>query len=269
MIVDTHTHLYTEEFDADRAETVARALEAGVKKMILPNINAASVESMLSMCRQWPGVFYPLIGLHPEDVKEDYRSVLDDMKRLLDENLAAQNSTSSPTLVPFVGIGEVGLDFYWDATYKKEQLETFETQLGWAADNRLPVIIHSRAAFNELCDIMEHFRSASLTGIFHCFGGTMEEAEKLLSHEGFMLGIGGTVTYKKSTLPEVLSHVPADRIVVETDSPYLAPVPHRGQRNESAFIVDVVRKLADIYACSIDEMAALTTANAQRIFPSV
>jgi len=258
MIIDTHTHIYTEEFDADRADVVARAQAASVGIMLLPNINASSVAPMLSACQTWPGVCFPLIGLHPEDVREDYADVLAEMETLLDETPG------------FIGIGEVGLDFYWDTTYKAEQLKAFERQLRWAVRRHLPVVIHQRAAFDELVTLMESFRAEALTGIFHCFGGTAAEAERLLSFPGFMLGIGGALTYKKSTLPDVLrTTVPPDRIVVETDAPYLAPVPHRGRRNEPSYITQVVSRLADIYGQTPDDIAARTTANALRIFPAL
>lgn len=262
MLIDTHTHIYTEEFDADRADVVARAQAAGVALMLLPGINASTIAPMLATCRTWPGICFPLIGLHPEDVREDYADVLARMEPLL--------AGGADKAGQFVGIGEIGLDFYWDTTYKAEQAEAFDRQLDWAAAHRLPVVIHQRAAFDELCAIMERHRSQSLTGIFHCFGGTADEAERLLSFPGFMLGIGGALTYKKSTLPDVLrNNVPLDRIVVETDAPYLAPVPFRGRRNEPAYIVEVVRRLADIYDQTPDAVAARTTANALRIFPTL
>ena len=281
MIIDTHTHIYTEEFDADRADVVSRALAAGVGIMLLPGINASTIAPMLSTCRTWPGICFPLIGLHPEDVREDYADVLEEMEKLLDGDsefrLTDENKPSgcqsieeSCSSISFIGIGEIGLDFYWDATYKAEQLKAFESQLRWASRYRLPVVIHQRAAFDELYALMESFRPEALTGIFHCFGGTADEAERLLSFPGFMLGIGGALTYKKSTLPDVLrNNVPLDRIVVETDAPYLAPVPYRGRRNEPAYIVEVVRRLADIYDQTPDAVAARTTANALRIFPTL
>jgi TatD DNase family protein len=281
MIIDTHTHIYTEEFDADRADVVSRALAAGVGIMLLPGINASTIAPMLSTCRTWPGICFPLIGLHPEDVREDYADVLEEMEKLLDGDsefrLTDENKPSgcqsiekSCSSISFIGIGEIGLDFYWDATYKAEQLKAFESQLRWASRYRLPVVIHQRAAFDELYALMESFRPEALTGIFHCFGGTADEAERLLSFPGFMLGIGGALTYKKSTLPDVLrNNVPLDRIVVETDAPYLAPVPFRGRRNEPAYIVEVVRRLADIYDQTPDAVAAHTTANALRIFPTL
>ena len=191
---------------------------------------------------------------------------------LTDENKPSgcQSIEESCSSISFIGIGEIGLDFYWDATYKAEQLKAFESQLRWASRYRLPVVIHQRAAFDELYALMESFRPEALTGIFHCFGGTADEAERLLSFPGFMLGIGGALTYKKSTLPDVLrNNVPLDRIVVETDAPYLAPVPFRGRRNEPAYIVEVVRRLADIYDQTPDAVAARTTANALRIFPTL
>lgn len=264
LIVDTHTHLYTEEFDADRAATVARALDAGVGKMLLPNINADSVAPMMALCRQWPDVFYPLIGLHPEDVREDWREVLAGM--FADRAVADVKQT----VQPFVGIGEVGLDFYWDTTYREQQLNAFDEQVRRAVVLGLPLVIHQRAAFTETVEILERYKELHPKGIFHCFGGTVEEAEALLSFNGFLLGIGGTVTYKKSTLPDVLrAAVPIERIVVETDSPYLAPVPHRGKRNESSFIVEIVKKLAEVYALSPADVAAKTAANAYRLFPGL
>lgn len=281
MIIDTHTHIYTEEFDADRADVVSRALAAGVGIMLLPGINASTIAPMLSTCRTWPGICFPLIGLHPEDVREDYADVLEEMEKLLDGDsefrLTDANRPSDcqsieelRSSISFIGIGEIGLDFYWDATYKAEQLKAFESQLRWASRYRLPVVIHQRAAFDELYALMESFRPEALTGIFHCFGGTADEAERLLSFPGFMLGIGGALTYKKSILPDVLrNNVPLDRIVVETDAPYLAPVPFRGRRNEPAYIVEVVRRLADIYDQTPDAVAARTTANALRIFPTL
>ncbi len=276
MIIDTHTHIYTEEFDADRADVVARALEAGVGIMLLPNINAESIAPLLDTCHKWPDVCHPLIGLHPEDVREDYAAVLEDMKKpflgqQVDATLSQRVDSLTCRLVDsFIGIGEVGLDFYWDTTYKAEQLRAFEQQLGWATTYRLPVVIHQRAAFDELYSLMEKYRNEALKGIFHCFGGTAEEAEKLLSFPGFMLGIGGTVTYKKSTLPNVLRQsVPLSRIVVETDAPYLAPVPHRGQRNEPSFIADTVRRLADIYSTTPEAVAEQTAANTRTLFPTL
>lgn len=263
MIVDTHTHLYLEEFDEDRAAVAERARAAGVGCMLMPGIDLSTLPRLLTMCEDYPDLCFPLIGLHPEEVHDDWSAMLDEMKGMLDADQCAEGPHR------FVGIGEVGLDFYWDATYKQQQLEALEQQMAWAATYRLPLVIHSRAAFPELYALFDRHRSDGLTGIFHCFGGTLEEARALLSFEGFVLGIGGVLTYKKSALPDILRVLPHDRIVVETDSPYLAPVPHRGQRNESAFIADTIIRLADIWQCSVEEARQQTTANAARIFPCI
>ena len=193
-----------------------------------------------------------MIGLHPEEVKTDYQSQLDQMLAMLETN---------PTL--FTAIGEVGLDFYWDETYRKEQIDAFEQQIEWAVRFDMPLMIHARNAFQELTEIMETHRNENLKGVFHCFTGTEDEARKLLTFEGFKLGIGGVLTFKKSTLPQVLKNaVPLSRIVVETDAPYLAPVPHRGKRNESAFIIEIIKRLTEIYACNWENIAIETQKNA-------
>lgn len=258
QLIDTHTHLFVEEFDNERDAVVARALDAGVKHLCLPCINVSSVAAINSMCDKYPGVCHPMIGLHPTDVADDYKEQLDYMYTMLQQDRR------------YIAVGEVGLDFYWDTTYSNQQVEAFEQQISWAREANLPLVVHSRNAFNELYRIMDTHRNDSLSGIFHCFSGTVEEAEALLTFPGFMLGIGGVLTYKKSTLPAVLAGVvPLNRIVLETDSPYLAPVPHRGRRNESAYVVEVVKALASIYDMSFDEVAAITTANARQVFNKI
>ncbi len=254
-MIDTHSHIYGPEFDEDRNDVLARAHEVGVSSILLPNINTDSVEPMLALCQQCPGYCFPMMGLHPEDVKEDWQNCLSDMWQLL----------QAPGH-PYIAIGEVGLDFYWDETFRAEQLAAFEQQVCWARDLHLPLVIHSRNAHRELVKIMERHRDENLTGIFHCFGGTVDEAEQLLSFPGFVLGIGGVVTYKKSTLPEVLRSVPLTRIVLETDSPYLAPVPHRGKRNESAYVADVMQRVAEIYECAPEMVDEVTTATVKNLF---
>lgn len=254
---DTHTHLFTEEFDGDRAAAVQRALDAGVGCLCLPCINEGSLLKIDDMCSSYPGICHAMIGLHPTELGNDYEAVL----QLMHDRLL-----SDPK---YIAIGEVGLDFYWDDTRKKEQIEVFEAQIGWAHETGLPLAIHSRSAFDELYAVMDAHRSKGLTGVFHCFSGSEEEAQKLLSFEGFCLGIGGVVTYKKSTLPQVLSTVPLERVVLETDSPYLAPVPMRGKRNESSYVPFVAQKLADIYACPVEHVAEVTTANARRLFKKI
>lgn len=254
-MIDTHSHIYEPEFDEDREQVVQRAREAGVDCILLPNINAESIAPMLSMCEHNPRYCYPMMGLHPEDVRDGYPEILANMKKLLQ----SQDS-------PYIAVGEVGLDFYWDDTYREQQLDAFEHQVCWARDFRLPLVIHCRSAHHELVEVMERHRSENLTGIFHCFGGTREEAEQLLSFEGFVLGIGGVVTYKKSTLPEVLKTIPLERIVLETDSPYLAPVPYRGKRNESAYVAETLRRVAEIYERSPKEVAEVTSNTAKQLF---
>ena len=255
--VDTHTHLFTTEFDADRADAVQRAVDAGVKTLCLPSINEDTLPALMSMCEDYPGVCYPMIGLHPTELGADYNSVLDRMYRLLKSDDR------------FVAIGEVGLDFYWDDTRKEEQKDVFRRQIEWALETGLPLVIHSRSAFDDLYSIMDEYRERGLKGVSHCFSGTEYEAQKLLSFDGFYLGIGGVLTYKKSTLPEVLETIPLERIVLETDSPYLAPVPKRGKRNESSYVPYVADFLADIYGCTVEQVAKITTANARNLFSKI
>lgn len=255
--IDTHTHLFEPEFAEDRETVVQRAVEAGVKTLCLPCITEASLSRMEEMCERFPGICYPMIGLHPTELGDDYQVVLDRMYKDLIGNDR------------YIAVGEVGLDFYWDDTRKKEQLDAFRQQIEWAAETGLPLAIHSRSAFEDLYNVMEEYRSKGLTGVFHCFSGDADEAQKLLSFDGFYLGIGGVVTYKKSTLPSVLADVPLERVVLETDSPYLAPVPRRGRRNESSYVPFVAQKLAEIYGCSVEEVAAVTTENARRLFPKI
>ncbi len=255
MIIDTHSHIYGPEFDEDRDEVVSRAREAGVDCILLPNINSETVAPMLDLCRHYPGYCFPMMGLHPEDVREDFSQVLDDMER----QLRASDS-------PFIAVGEVGLDFYWDETYRDQQIEAFGRQVEWAGELGLPLVVHSRKAHRELVEVMKNHADEHLTGIFHCFGGGVEEASELLQFPGFVLGIGGVLTYKKSTLPEVLCKVPLERVVLETDAPYLAPVPCRGKRNESAFLIHTLRRLAEVYGAEPEEVAKITSTTAKRLF---
>ena len=252
--VDTHTHLFCEEFDGDRDATVERALVAGVGQLCLPAINSSSLAPLLALCERHPGVCYPMAGLHPTDVGADYEAQLATIK----EAVFSDDR--------FIAVGEVGLDFYWSEEFREEQYSAFEAQMGWARDAGLPLAIHSRNAFKELYDIMEKYRGSGLRGVFHCFSGNGEEAAALLSHDGFYLGVGGVLTYKKSLLPQVLESVPLERIVLETDSPYLAPVPFRGKRNESAYLPYIAEALAGIYNCSVAHVADVTTANARSLF---
>lgn len=253
-MIDTHSHIYGPEFDDDRAEVLQRARLAGVDKVLLPNINEESIARMLQVAKEYPDMCYPMMGLHPEDVKEDWAQVLDRMEMQLDGMIA---------------VGEVGLDFYWDTTFRKEQIEAFERQICWAVERNLPLVIHMRKAEQELLEVMEHHKSDGLRGVFHCFGGSRETASRMLKHEGFVLGIGGVVTFKNSRLAETLRHVPLDRIVLETDAPYLAPVPYRGKRNEPSYVAHVARFLSDIYNVSEEEVDDVTNLAVKRVFGSL
>lgn len=252
--IDTHSHLFLEEFTDDLPLVIQRAKAAGVSRIYMPNIDCSTIKPLLDTVARYPGYCFPMIGLHPTSVNEGFREELNVMRKMLEQ----------PN--PFVAIGEVGMDLYWDQTYLKEQLEAFDTQIQWAAEYQLPLVIHSRDSFQEVYQVMRRQEDKKLKGIFHSFTGTREEAEKLLQFEGFCLGINGVVTFKKSTLPEVLKNVPLERIVLETDSPYLTPAPNRGKRNESANVRDTLLKLAVIYQSSPEEVAEITTRNALKIF---
>lgn len=251
-MIDTHSHIYGEEFDADRDAVVDRAKQAGVEKILLPNINEDSIVRMMATVRAYPGTCYPMMGLHPEDVSDDWEHVLDRMEPLLTDDIIA--------------VGEVGLDFYWDATYKHEQLDAFERQICWAKEHDLPLVIHMRKAEQELLAVMECHKCDGLRGVFHCFSGSKETAARLLKYEGFALGIGGVLTFKNSRLAETLRSVPLDRIVLETDAPYLAPVPFRGQRNEPAYVAKVASFLSEIYSVTSEEVNDITNATVTNIF---
>lgn len=254
--IDTHTHIDGTEFDADRAEVISRAKAAGVTKMFVPAIDLKSVDTVLRVCRDNSGFAYPMIGLHPEEVKEDWQEQLHAMRQMLQDSH------------PFIAIGEVGLDYYWSREYADEQLEAFEEQVKWSIETRLPLMIHCRKAQNEMVALLRKYKDQLPGGVFHCFTGNAHEAEELMTFPRFVLGIGGVSTFKSSHLREDLpAVVPLDRIVLETDSPYMAPVPLRGQRNESAFLPHVIKTLAASYGVSEDEVAQTTTRTALAVFP--
>ena len=254
--IDTHTHIDGTEFDADRAEVISRAKAAGVTKMFVPAIDLKSVDTVLRVCRDNSGFAYPMIGLHPEEVKEDWQEQLHAMRQMLQDSH------------PFIAIGEVGLDYYWSREYADEQLEAFEEQVKWSIETRLPLMIHCRKAQNEMVALLRKYKDQLPGGVFHCFTGNVHEAEELMTFPRFVLGIGGVSTFKSSHLREDLpAAVPLDRIVLETDSPYMAPVPLRGQRNESAFLPHVIKTLAASYGVSEDEVALTTTRTALAVFP--
>ena len=252
-VIDTHTHFDAEEFDKDRAEAFARASEAGVGKVFLPAIDLKTTHAVLALSREYPGYAYPMIGLHPEEVKEDWKEQLAELRKM--------------QFSDFIAIGEIGLDYYWSREFEHEQLEAFEEQVKWSVDTRLPLMIHCRKAQNEMVHLLRQYQKDLPGGVFHCFTGNQKEAEELLSFDNFVLGIGGVSTFKSSHLREDLpAVVPMNRIVLETDSPYMAPVPYRGKRNESAFVVEVLKTLAKAYNVSEEEFAKQTNETVERVF---
>ena len=260
MFIDTHCHLDGEEFAADRDAVVQRAREAGCTAVFLPAIDVASCHTVLDVCRQYPGFCRPMLGLHPEEVKADWKEVLGHIKYSLTSHL-------SPLTSPVIAIGEVGLDYYWSREFEHEQLEAFEEQVRWAVELQLPLMIHCRKAQNEMVAIIKRYAHDLPGGVFHCFTGNVQEAQQLLEFDRFVLGIGGVLTFKKSHLPETLAEVvPLNRIVLETDAPYMAPVPLRGQRNEPAFIRHVITRLAEAYGVAEQEICRQTNANVARVF---
>ena len=267
MIIDTHAHLDVEDFADDLPEVISRAREAGVGKIFLPAIDQKSIDTVLAVCRQYPDICYPMIGLQPEEVRDDWREVLDVMhERILQSVREKAEGTALPGET-VIALGEVGLDFYWTREYEKQQLAAFEEAVKWSVETRLPLMIHCRKAQNEMLHIMRPYAKDLPGGVFHCFTGNQKEAEAFLCFDRFMLGIGGVSTFKSSHLREDLpAAVPLDRIVLETDSPYMAPVPHRGKRNESAFIVEVMRTLAASYGVDEAEVARQTNENVRRVF---
>ena len=266
--VDTHCHLDGEEFDQDRAEVMQRAREAGCKAIFLPAIDLPSSQRILALSQQYPDFLYPMIGLHPEEVRADWREQLEEIRRCVGTEVRRYEGTEVRGCENrLVAIGEVGLDFYWSREFEKEQLEAFEEQVRWSVETRLPLMIHCRKAQNEMVHILKRYADELPGGVFHCFTGNEKEAAELLQFDRFVLGVGGVLTFKKSHLPEVLPQtVPLDRIVLETDAPYMAPVPHRGQRNEPAYVKDVLLRMAEAYGVSPQELSEQTNRNVTRVF---
>lgn len=253
-MIDTHSHLFVEEFNEDLPEVIRRAQEAGVTHVFMPNIDDTTVEDMLRVCADYPGYCYPMLGFHPTSVDGDVMHKVRKMKERLVEGH------------PYIAIGEVGLDLYWDKTWLKEQEAVLDEQIQWALEWDLPLVIHCREAFPELFRILTPYKDTDLRGVFHSFTGTTDEALELMAYPHFMVGINGVVTFKKSNLPEVLKEVPLDRLVLETDSPYLAPAPFRGKRNESAYVVRVAARLAELYGIEIGNVERKTAENALKVF---
>ncbi len=256
-LLDTHTHLYQPAFDDDRDEAMQRCKEAGVDMLLLPNIDVASIPRVKQMMYQWPDRCRGMMGLHPCHVQEGWQAELAAIEQALDDPVEGS---------PWVAIGEVGLDLHWDASTLEAQREALKIQLGWAKQRQLPVVIHVRKAFEELFEVLDDEVSDGLTGVIHCFTGGWKEAEHALRYPGWMLGIGGVSTYKNGGLDAVLPNVPLDRLVLETDSPYLAPVPFRGKRNESSHVAIVAQRVSELMNLPLETVARQTTENAQRLF---
>ncbi len=252
MFIDTHSHIYSEDFIHDRDDALKRASESGIKKIVLPNIDSGSIKHMLDLADAYPHYCYPLIGLHPTSVEEDYK-----------EELAAIDYWLQRR--KFYGIGEIGIDLYWESKYEQEQKDAFRYQIRLAKQLNLPVVVHVRNSFDETYQIVKEEQDGSLKGVFHCFTGTEEEAKKI-TELGFLLGIGGVVTFKNSDLDEVISNIDPQYLVLETDAPYLAPMPKRGKRNESSYLIHIAQKVAEVYRMPLTRIAEITTSNARNLF---
>ncbi|HLK29604.1 MAG TPA: TatD family hydrolase [Puia sp.] len=249
---DTHCHLYSKEFEGDIEQVIQRAEVAGVEKFYLPAIDSSTLQAMLGIETKFPGKCFAMAGLHPCSVKENFKEELKIVEELLQKR-------------KFAAVGEIGLDFYWDRNFDQNQFEAFHLQIEWALHYDLPIVIHSRESMRQSIDVVKTHQNGKLGGIFHCFSGNADEAKEIIDL-GFYLGIGGVLTYKKSTLPEALKDIDLSHLVLETDAPYLSPVPFRGKRNESSYIIYVAQKLAEVKNVSVEEVAVVTTANAEKIF---
>ena len=253
LLIDTHAHLYAKEFDLDRSEVILSAKAVGVQSVLLPNEDAESIEAIDRLCDQEPDFAYPMMGLHPTSVNRDYVIELSKIETAL-------------TRRHYYAIGEIGIDLYWDKQYFKEQKQVFEEQLQWSIDLQLPVAIHSRNSFDEILDSIYRVGANRLKGVFHCFGGTTEQWNEISKLSGFFVGIGGIISFKKNALTDMLKNIPVERIVLETDSPYLAPIPYRGKRNEPAYIVETAKKTAEHFSLTTEMLVMKTFQNAIHLF---
>jgi TatD DNase family protein len=252
--IDTHTHLFASEFNDDIDIVVQNAIDNGVSKMLLPNIDSTTTNNMLQLCNKYPQNCFPMIGLHPCSVKKDNIE-----KEILHvEEMLTKNN--------FIAIGEIGLDLYWDKSTLSYQKVAFESQIKLAKKYQLPIVIHVRDSFNEAIEIVEKLNNENLSGVFHCFTGNIQEAERIINLENFYLGIGGVVTFKNGGINNIINQISLDNIILETDSPYLTPTPFRGKRNESKFLVNIAQKMSEIYEIDINEIANKTSSNAKNLF---
>ena len=253
FLIDTHAHLYAEQFDEDQEAMMSRAIEKGVSHFFLPNIDSSTVNDLLQLAANYPAVCYPMMGLHPCSVKENYKEELSKIEAELSSN-------------KFIAIGEIGIDLYWDKSTLEIQKEAFITQINWAKKWSLPIVIHARDSFDEIFEVLDRHNDEKLSGIFHCFTGNESQANKIIAYKGFKLGIGGVVTFKNAGLDKTLQSIALKHLVLETDAPYLSPVPFRGKKNTSENLIYIAKKLASIYSCSLEKIANQTTKNALEIF---
>ena len=252
--IDTHTHLFAKEFDNDINDVIENAVKIGVEKMLLPNIDSTTTESMINLCQKFPENCYPMIGLHPCSVQRE--TIEKEIEHIQDELKSNK----------FIAIGEIGIDLYWNKTTLDLQKEAFKTQIKIAKDKNLPIVIHTRNSFEEAYEIVEKLNDKNLSGVFHCFSGKLDDAKKIIDLEDFYLGIGGVVTFKNGGIDKIINQINLEHLILETDSPYLTPVPNRGKRNESKHILDIAKRLSEIYDKSINDIAKITTHNAKNLF---
>lgn len=253
MFIDTHTHLFVDAFNDDRKTVVQRAIDAGVEKMLLPNIDVESIESMHQLAKEFPNNCFPMMGLHPCSVKENWEEELEVIRKNLFEH-------------SYVAVGEIGMDLYWDKNFIEQQAEALKMQVNWAKELNLPIVIHARDAFDEIFEVIDELNDERLTGVFHCFTGSVEQANRVVDYGGFKLGIGGVLTYKKAALDSVLENVDMNHLILETDSPYLPPVPFRGKRNESSYLLHIAEKLTNVYGVPLKQIEEVTSKNAIDLF---
>lgn len=256
IITDTHSHIYADQFKEDQKEVIKRAIDTGVSRMFMPNIDSSSIDAMLNVHRQFPDHCFPMMGLHPCSVNKNWKVELETVYNWLFEQDEQK----------FVAVGEIGLDYHWDTTFKEEQKKAFETQIEWAKKLNLPIVIHVRDSFDDAIEIVEKMNDDTLKGIFHCFSGTKSEAERVIALGDFYIGLGGVLTFKNSNLRNEIKEIPLNSIVLETDAPYLAPVPHRGKRNECSYTKLVAEHLAEVKSESLETIAAITTQNSKQLF---
>ena len=251
-LIDTHSHIYADDFQNDIDEIITRSKEAGIEKILLPNIDSESIPHLHQLVQNHPDICTPMMGLHPTSVKENYKEELASCKTWLNKG-------------EYCAIGEIGIDLYWDKTFLKEQQNAFEIQINWALDLNLPIVIHSRESFEEIFEILDNYQNQDLKGVFHSFTGNLEQAQKAIEM-GFLIGINGIVTFKNAGLDKTIQKLTLDKLVLETDSPYLAPAPKRGKRNESSYLLYIAKKLAEIYQVGVEDVARITSKNAEKLF---